>query len=83
VTPGANAKPTAAAEDVDEQHDEHDRLDRREHEQVGLAPEVTEVSHRHDGTVSDAGCRAFQRRCAPARPRNALAPFRLGAAAVI
>ncbi len=64
------------AEDVDEQDDEHDRLDRREHEEVGLAPEVTEVPHHHDRDVGDARLGASQGRCArsrePARTNNLL-----------
>ena len=51
------------AEDVDEEDDEHDRLDRREDQQVGLAPEVAEVPHRHDGGVDHARLGSSQRRC--------------------
>src|SRR5581483_3935344 len=51
-----------AAEDVDEQEDEHDRLDRREDEQVRLAPEVAEVPSRDDSRVRDVRLGASQRR---------------------
>ena len=61
-----------AAEHVAEHQHEDDRLDRREHQQLGIAADVEDVAPRHDAGVGDerhrappSGCRLGLRLPAP------------------
>ena len=51
IDSGGQRAPHRAAEDVREQQHEHDRLDRREDEQLRLADEVAQVAARHDARI--------------------------------